>query len=219
MDMAAKLIAVYNQKGGSGKTTISTNLAGALGMDGWKTMVVDLDPQGTASIVLGNAPDDQPFPAALTNLAKSPKPHQEIRKFVDDYDFIVIDCPPAITSEAPSRALLIADLGLIPVGASGGNVWAVTEAIRLGKRAQELNEDLQLRTLANMNQNIAVVKHVFAELAEDEDVPCLKTKVGLRAAYKEAELMGKSVMQIKGATEAHREMTALKSEILKVLGV
>ncbi|ACR32883.1 AAA family ATPase [Burkholderia glumae] len=215
--MAAKIIAVFNQKGGSGKSTISTNLAGALGLDSRKTMVIDLDPQGTASIVIGNAPEDQPFPAACANLAVLAKPDQEIRKYVDDYEFIIIDCPPAIASAAPSRALLIADLGLIPVGASGGNVWAIGEAKKLGQRAQDLNDDLKLRTLANMNQNTAVVQHVFSELDNDADVPALKTRIGLRTAYKEAELLGKSVLQIKGAKEAHREIKALKKEILEIL--
>ena len=41
--MPAKIIAVFNQKGGSGKTTTSTNIAGAFGMRGYRTMLVDLD--------------------------------------------------------------------------------------------------------------------------------------------------------------------------------
>ena len=216
--MAAKIMAVFNQKGGSGKTTASTNIAGVLGTRRHKTLLVDLDPQGTATLSVGAAADDRPFPAALTNLSQSPRPDREIAKFIDDYDFIVIDCPPAIRSTAPSVALLISDLGLIPVGASGGNLWAVQEAKKLGLNAQLTNPELKLRWFANMDQKVTIVQQIFDAAAADEEIPMLKTRLGFRTAYKEAEVSGSTVLQIRGAKAAHQEVNALVDEILIVIG-
>ncbi|CAG9184385.1 ParA family protein [Cupriavidus respiraculi] len=216
--MPAKIITVFNQKGGCGKTTVSLNLAGTLGLRSHKTMLVDLDPQNTATISSGQAPEDKPFPATVINLGHHPKPHQEIRKHVADYDFIVIDCPPAIESTAPSVSLLISDVGLIPVAGSGGNMWAVKEAKNLALRAMAENENLQVRTLANMNKNRTISRQVFELLGKDEEIPLCQTVIGDRAAYPEAEVMGQPVTALNAsAREAKREVNALVDEVLSLI--
>jgi chromosome partitioning protein len=53
-----RVIAIVNQKGGCGKTTTATNLAGCLARDGARVLVVDLDPQAHATLALGIDPED-----------------------------------------------------------------------------------------------------------------------------------------------------------------
>ncbi|MDH3519419.1 MAG: AAA family ATPase [Myxococcales bacterium] len=56
-DCLMRVIAIVNQKGGCGKTTTATNLAGCLAADGARVLVVDLDPQAHATLALGIDPE------------------------------------------------------------------------------------------------------------------------------------------------------------------
>ena len=78
------------------------HLAGALAQRGRKVLIVDADPQATATRWAATAPDETPFPAAVAGLGSiEQRLHREIRKFIGDYDYLIIDSP--LQPTPPSR--------------------------------------------------------------------------------------------------------------------
>ena len=209
-----KIVACFNQKGGSGKTNTAMQLAGTFGKRGYRTAIVDLDPQGTASQWVSMAEEEHPFPASLLNLAPlGGKMHREVRNHVGNYDVIVIDCPPAIDSPAPSSALLIADLALIPVIPSPSDIWAAVAARSLAAKSAEINEGLIIRVLANMVQSTTLAGGAIEMLEADKDAPLLKTRIGLRSGYRECQLTGSTVHDLPRNQQARAEVNQLADEI------
>ncbi len=185
--MTAKIIAVVNQKGGSGKTTVSMQLAGALTRRGNKVLVVDADLQGTATRWAASAVDETPFPAAVIGLsAASNKVHREVKKFIDDYDIIIIDCPPAADSPVPQSALLIADLALVPIIPSPLDLWAAVGIRQVIHNVSDFNDTLQSRLVLNQCQPKTTLAQESLELLPEFGIPLLTTHIQHRQIYRQS---------------------------------
>jgi len=85
------IIAVINQKGGAGKTTIALNLAAALAAEGKRVLLVDADPQQTAQDWAAVRLSPPPF--QVVGLVK-PVLHRDLPQMAGDYDHVVIDGAP-----------------------------------------------------------------------------------------------------------------------------
>ena len=101
----SKIIAVLNQKGGAGKTTLSTNLARALQLAGDKVLLVDSDPQGSARDwnAAGNGDLLPVIGLDRSTLAK------DIQAIQDNQDWLIIDGAPQI-AELAVAAIKCADV-------------------------------------------------------------------------------------------------------------
>ena len=153
MNRIAQIIALVNQKGGPGKTTLTMHLAGALARRGAKVLIVDADPQATATRWAATAPDETPFPAAVASLGNlKDRLHREIRKFIGDYDYLIIDCPPSADSPISQSALLVANLALVPVIPSPPDLWAGIAIRQVLQTVEAVNEGLQARLLINQRK-------------------------------------------------------------------
>ena len=218
--MTAKVICVCHQKGGAGKSTVTMQLAGTLGLKGHNTLVVDADPQGTAIRWSASAADDKPFPARVAGLgAAGAKVHREVKKFADEYEFIFVDCPPAIESPVSESALLISDLALIPCIPSPPDIWAANGITGLITRISVVNESLQARLVINQIKENTVLGREVEELLNDFGIELAKTKLGQREVYRHSALYGATVHFFPKQTDAIIEIENLVNEVCQVLGV
>ena len=108
------IIALLNQKGGAGKTTLATHIAGELAMRGQHVILLDADPQGSSlDWTQRRSQPGLPRLFSAVGLARETL-HQEAPELARRADHVVIDGPPRIAALARS-ALLAAERVLIPV--------------------------------------------------------------------------------------------------------
>ena len=219
--MTAKIIAIVNQKGGSGKTTISMQLAGAIARRGNKLLVVDADPQGTATRWAASAEDETPFPASVIGLsAANAKVHREAKKFINDYDYMIIDCPPAADSPVPQSALLIADLALVPIIPSPLDMWAAVGIRQVIQNVCDFNDALQARLLLNQCQPNTTLVQESLEILPEFGIPLARTKIQHRQVYRQSAVFGQSVHDFGNKAQAAiAEIESLTDEVLEILAM
>jgi len=129
-----KVIAVLNQKGGSGKTTIATHLARALQLAGANVLLVDSDPQGSARDWAA-VREDQPLTVVGIDRPTIDRDLKQIAR----KDFVVIDGAPQAADLAVS-AIKAADFVLIPVQPSPYDIWATADLVDLVKQRIEVTD-------------------------------------------------------------------------------
>lgn len=218
--MPAKIITIANQKGGAGKTTVSMQLAGTVARRGYRVLVVDADPQATATRWAASASDETPFPASVVGLsAANEKVHREARKFINNYNVIIIDCPPAADSQVPQSALLVADLALVPIIPSPLDMWAAVGIKQVIANVSEINEALEARLVLNQCQPRTTLAKEAQEILPAFGIETARVKLCHRQVYRQTAVFGQTVHDLgRKATAAITEIEALADEVFEVLG-
>jgi chromosome partitioning protein len=209
------IVALLNQKGGVGKTTLALHIAGEWARQGKRVIVIDADPQGSAlDWSQQRAQEGLPRLIGVLGLARDTL-HREARELARHADHIVIDGPPRIAALMRS-ALLAADIVLVPVQPSPFDGWGSGEMLTLIDEARVFHPQLVVRFVLNRCAVGTVIARRVAEALADHDPPALGARVSQRVAFADAAQSGRLVAEFAERGAAAREIAALAREIARL---
>ena len=184
-----QIIALLNQKGGCGKTTIAINLAHAFQNKGYKTLLVDNDPQGSARD-WNELNEGQLIPVVGLDRESLPK---DIDAVKNAYDIVIIDGAPSI-AKLSVAAVKIADFVLIPVQPSPWDIWATADLVDIVKARQEITDHKPKVAfiISRLIKNTKLAKEVTTALKQ-YDLPILKSYTTQRTTYPTTASEGQTI--------------------------
>ena len=248
----AKVISITNQKGGVGKTTTSINLAAALVNRGQRILLIDMDPQGNASVGCGVELDavestiydlllleadakqatiktDSGIDVITANgdlagaqvellneIGRELRLQKALTAVHDDYDYIFIDCPPAL-NVLTINALVASDSVLIPMQCEYFALEGLSALISTVRKIREtLNPKLSieglLRTLFDGRNTLA--NEVSKQLQTHFGDKVYKTVIPRNVRLAEAPSYGEPAISYDPNSKGSKAYMALADEIL-----
>ena len=194
-------VAIISQKGGAGKTTLALHLAAAAQDAGQVSLIVDTDPQATASQWASWREDEPP------EVIDSPPPRLAAKVSQAEEQgaqFIVIDTPPHADSAARA-AVEAADLVLIPCRPSAFDLAAIQTTVKL---VQLLRKPAFVVFTAG-SPNAPRMYEEAGELVESFGISACPVQLPDRAAYRHASAEGRTVMEAEQNGKAAGEIRQL----------
>ena len=202
-----KRIVLAQQKGGAAKTTLCVHLAVAAQQAGFKTAIIDTDPQGSASAVWGVARGNVAPPVAGVIAA-------ELRDALeaadaDGYQVAFIDTAPH-TAPAIEMIARLVDLAIVPVQPSILDVAATQRTVDLLRAAKVPAVAVLTRAPSRRDEETGETTKALEALG----LPLLATWMGERKIYRRALTQGQAVAEFDPSSKATREIDAIWAELV-----
>lgn len=226
------VVSVFNEKGGSGKTTTACQLAASLGRRNFDVLLADCDPQATSSNWASRY-GGKNFPATCwQGFRYGENVATELGALASKYDIIVVDCAPSVEQPSTWGALLVSSLAIIPTRLNMQDLAALSAAKRLVRQAWdtvrehaiqaglEPPKDFPVRVLPTaVRLHIQDDEKALATLAKDKEIPLAGVTFGDRKAFPRSMVYGSSVHAVPKSDESVKEVDALTDEVLTLLGM
>jgi len=251
-----RTVAVVNQKGGCGKTTVSINLASALAAENKKTLLIDMDPQGHCAVGLA-VPEEQieqgiydvlvnfrrgetiklteilweisdnfelapasidlaAFEQQTTGMVDRENCLKDVLAAVEkDYDYVVIDCPPAI-SLLTFNALRAATDVVVPVETGYFSLHGLSKQLdTLSILCKQCSQHIHVMVLASMYDiRTKMGREILSELRKHFSNRMFKTVVNFNTKLKEAASLGQPICEYDPASRGHKDFQYLAQELI-----
>ena len=191
------IVVVGGVKGGSGKTTIATNLAVMRAASGKKLLLVDADEQKSSSVFANQRDVLDIEPKWSTIQLAGQSLHSQVSRLKGDYDDVIIDVGGRDTTSQRS-ALSIADIYLVPFKPRSYDVWTLGDVKTIIREMRLANP--KLKAFAFINQadpKGSDNEDAFSILRECEEFQCIKLTVGNRKTFGNSSSDGVGVIEVK----------------------
>jgi len=210
------IILIGGEKGGTGKTTIATNLAAMRALAGRDVLIIDTDPQGSANYWAQSRDEENVNPrvACIQKFGKGlPK---EVQDLAHRYQDIIIDAGGRDSVELRS-ALVVAQKAYIPIQPSQFDIWTLGQMDELVETAKAFNPDLQARVIisrSSTNPSVHESDDTEKLLADFPNLDLANVTIRDRIAYRKAAKDGLAVIELKPKDpKAVEEMETLYLEV------
>ena len=167
------IVMIGGIKGGTGKSTIATNLAAHLASSGSDVMLLDVDPQATAYKWAMRRQENYPDSPTVNTAQASGRVFEVVRDIANRYEHIVIDSG-GHASDAMKSAMLAAQKIYVPLRASQADLETVGEMTAMVADIKVLNPALQASSLVSLAPTNPSIHEAHEAREALKDIPGIK---------------------------------------------